>query len=175
MYALVSFSFAGGHFSSKKYFFKSNNENFKLGDLVVVEGILPGETTIAMFIRYEEEDLSTQFERKSILRKAHGNTLKSIAKKRHQYFLTFDISKEALGMAKKNFSEFEGKTDEEIKNTLIKRLSVAPKRLVRPKNLERYYYDHMQITVKDNEVVGVTANIKDTTWRFPTQLESYLI
>lgn len=175
MYGLVSFAFAGGHFSRKKYCFKTHIENFKLGDLVVVEGVLPGETTIAMFIRYEQEDLFPENKRKLILRKAHGNTLKSLVNKRYQYFSTFNFHKGIFKMVKKKFPEFFDMTEEEIKNMLVYRLSVAPKIAVPSKQVEKYYYDNMQIVSKNDEVITVTENNKETTWRRPTQLEKYLI
>ena len=79
MFAIVNFNFIGNIYKNNTYTFKTDVKNLVEGDIVVVEGIEIGETVLAVFVRYKKQDGGQ--ERKSLLKRAHKNTLKSLIEK----------------------------------------------------------------------------------------------
>ena len=84
MFAIVSFDFFGNHHNKKRYIFKTDVENLVRGDVVVVEGKCVDETKLAVFVQYKERD--ERKEHRSLIKKAHANTLKSLVRNRVDSF-----------------------------------------------------------------------------------------
>lgn len=176
MIALVSFSFAGGLYDNKLYAFKTEVKNLNKYDLVIVEGVKPNTENIAIFLGYREVDNMPEMERKMLLRKAHGNTVKSLVNKRHKAFLNVAVNKGVYKMLKNHFPELKDLSEEEVDALLFNRITVAPARKVREKQMTRYFYKDMQINFKENEqmITQVLKDSKKVKWRDLSKLEKYL-
>lgn len=177
-FALVSFAFNGGIFREKKYLFKTNVKGLVRGDVVVVEGINEGETNLAVFSKYVEEDLFPERQRKVLLKKAHKNTLKSVMRKRVELFKDVYISNGMCKQYRRLLKNHENLSDDEIRKIIIRNLSVAAKRYCPQKGTERYFYDSMQFVLKDGVLCNLTLHKKNVSWIEPNLLfnlaEQYL-
>jgi len=176
--AMVTFAFCGGIYQKRKYFFQTDltENDLTKGDFVVVEGPKKDSTTIARFIRFIEVDDDFQYGQKKLLKKAHGNTLKSLVQKRRKMFAELYIKPKVYDKLREVFPHYAEWTDEAIAKMLVDRLAVAAKQYNAYWKHTRYFYDDMYIAVRGKTIVDVWLNpINDKiTWRPPTQLEKYL-
>lgn len=177
-FALVSFAFNGGFFNEKKYLFKTEVKGLVKGDVVVVEGRNEGETTLAVFSKYVDEDLFPQ-QRKVLLKKAHKNTLKSVMKKQVELFKDVTIAKGMCNQYRILFKNNETLSDDEIRIKIIRNLSVAAQRFSPHKNTYRYFFGTMQLVLKDGVLCNLTQHKQNVVWIRPNLLdelaEQYLL
>jgi len=171
MFAVVSFDFGGNFYSTKTYVFKTDVEKLVLGDIVVVEGINPGETELAVFVQYKKHKKDEARERKSLLKKAHKNTLKSLMKKNVESFKDIKIPKIHSHHYRTQFKDNKELSDLEIKQKIIRNLCVSPIRPTENQVTVRYFFGSMRISLRNNEVVSLVKVGNKTTWIRPRVLE----
>lgn len=172
MFAIVSFDFVGNFYSTKRYIFKTDVKNLVCGDVVVVEGKKPGETVLAIFVGYKPYDKGP--ERKSLLKKAHKNTLKSLMKKRVETFKDIKIPKIYCHFYRTQFSGNRELNDFEIKQKIIRNLCVSPIRSFNSTEngiTERHFFGSMRISVRNNEIVSLVRVSNKRKWIRPFVLE----
>lgn len=168
MFAIVRFDFIGNPYSPQKYIFKTDVENLVEGDIVVVEGINVGESILAVFVRYQEQDDGEN--RKLLLKKAHKNTLKSLMRKRVELFKNVEIPRLCYHHYRTQFKNNGGLSDLEIKQKIIRNICVSPSIAKNKKGTVRYFFGGMRISIRDNEIVSL-VKIGIEGWVRPKVLE----
>lgn len=170
-FALVSFAFNGGFYHEKKYLFKTEVKGLVKGDVVVVEGINEGETTLAVFSKYVSEDMFPEHQRKVLLKKAHKNSLKSVMKKRVELFKNITISNGMCDEYRRLFKNNETLSDDEVRIKIIRNLSVAARRFSPHKNTYRYFFGKMQLVLKDEVLCNLAEHKQNVIWIRPNSLD----
>lgn len=169
-YALVSFAFIGGKYVEKKYLFSTDIKGLVRGNVVVVEGRKEGETEIAVFSKYVDEDMFPGRQRKAILKKADKNALKNAMKIRVELFKDVIIPTEIYDHYRKGFKKNGSLSNEELRVKIIRNLSVAAYRFSPEKNAEYYYFEKEKFVVKEG-VIHTIMHEKKVKWIRPNLLD----
>ena len=174
MLAVITFAFAGGIYKRKKYLFKTDIQNLKHGEMVMVEGVKKGEQVLAMFHRYSEEDWFPGMRKKNVVKRAHWKTVQSFVQKRQAQFANYALLPRAASDLRALIPEYKGLTDEELRKLVIQRITVSAK-TYKKNNIILYLYDKISIVTVHDKIINVTINRKPEFWKSPAQLEKYLV
>lgn len=173
-FALISFSFNGGLYFERKVLFKTDVEGLVKGDVVVVKG-KKEKKSLGVFLKYIEEDLYPEYDRKVLLKKAHKNALEKTMKKQVRLFEHLYISESVCKKYRERFKNNEGLSDEEVRVKIIRNLSVAAHRVSSKKNIKKnikcYFFGNMVIVLQGNEVINIKHHDKDVKWVCPNLLK----
>jgi len=181
VYAVILFEFAGQSAKREYCIFKLSEElgAIKKGDIVVVEGVRPGETRLGIFIRaypkyyVSKKVIQRYIPRRKVLKKAHKNSLINLVKKRYDIVKDLEVSNEVYEKYKKDYRDNQDKTSEEIRKLLMRNIIIAAEdRRKRTKTTRVFIFGNMKIVLEDNIVIDlISLDRQETTWIRPRELE----
>ena len=182
VFAAILFEFAGQPAKREYCIFELSKElgAIQKGDIVVVEGVIPGETRLGIFVRtypkyfVSKKVIQRYIPRRKVLKKAHKNSLLNLVKKRYRIVKDLEVSNEAYEKYKKDYKDNQDKTPEEVRKYLMRNIIVAAEdRRQRTKTNRVFIFGNMKIVLKDNIVIDlIPLNRQETTWINPRELEN---
>ena len=182
VFAAILFEFAGQPAKREYCIFELSKElgAIQKGDIVVVEGVIPGEARLGVFVRtypkyyVSKKVIQRYIPRRKVLKKAHKNSLINLVKKRYDIVKDLEVSNEAYEKYKKDYKDNQDKTPEEVRKYLMRNIIVAAEdRRKRTKTKRVFIYGNMEIILNDNIVIDlIPLNRQETTWINPRELEN---
>ena len=180
MFAAILFEFAGQPAKREYCIFKLSEElgAIRKGDIVVVEGVNPGETRLGVFVRafpkyYRSRKHKLQyFPRKHVLKKAHKNSLINLVKKRYNLVKDLEVPNEVSEKYKNDYRGNQDKTPEEVRKLLMRNIIVAAEdHRKRTETTRVFIYGNMKIILNNNIVIDlIPLNRQATGWIMPREL-----
>lgn len=186
MLAEILFEFAGEPAKRKYYRFELPKEVgfIKKGEIVVVEGINPGETRLGIFVRAFRRDFEAskklgkkRFSHKKVIKKAHKNSLINLVKKRYELVKDLAVSGDVYDKYKKDYRNNDSKNLEEIRKLLMRNIIVAAEDQKQKTEATRVFiFGNMKIILADNVVIDLIAlTPQKTDWVRPVELEKIAV
>ena len=180
VFAAILFEFAGQPAKREYCIFELSKElgAIQKGDIVVVEGVIPGETRLGIFVRaypkyfVSKKVIQRYMPRRKVLKKAHKNSLINLVKKRYDIVKDLEVSNAVYEKYKKDYKDNQDKTPEEIRKRLMRNIIIAAEdRRNRNKSTRIFIFGNMKIVLKDNIVIDlIPLNRQETTWIMPREL-----
>jgi len=181
VFAAILFEFAGQPAKREYCIFKLSKElgAINTGDIVVVEGVTPGETRLGIFVRaypkyyVSKKVIQRYMPRRKVLKKAHKNSLINLVKKRYDIVKDLEVSNAVYEKYKRDYKDNQDKTPEEIRKLLMRNIIIATEdRRNRKKPTRIFIFGNMKIVLKDNIVIDlIPLDKQETTWIRPRELE----
>ena len=180
VFAAILFEFAGQPAKREYCIFELSKElgAIQKGDIVVVEGVIPGETRLGIFVRtypkyyVSKKVIQRYIPRRKVLKKAHKNSLVNLVKKRYDIVKDLEVSNAVYEKYKKDYKDNQDKTPEEVRKYFMRNIIVAAEdRRKRTKTKRVFIYGNMEIILNDNIVIDlIPLNRQETTWIMPREL-----
>lgn len=185
MFAHILFEFAGEH-AQRQYFTFELPEDIgvlKKGEILVVEGINPGETRLGIFVRafpidHEAIKYPEKYPfRKKVIKKAHKNSLINLVKRRYEIVKDLRVPNTIYKKYKKEFQNNADKDKDEVRKSLMRNIIIAAeKHRKKPKLTKVFVFGNMKIILEANVVRDlIRLEPKKIDWIRPRELEKIAV